>query len=348
MKEKKKYLTDLKEQEKVEDIFLVLSAQKLMAKNGPYWQLVLQDKSGQMQARIWSPLSLQLEEIAPESFFWIRGTVQAFGQELQLKIEELTPLSQEEIDLSQFLPATEKPPEEIFQELKELLWANIHYPLWKNLLTSVFKNQELKKAFLQAPGGKSIHHAYLGGLVEHTLAVCKICLQLSALYPFIDRDILLTAACLHDLGKAFELESSFSRNYTDEGKLLGHIFLGLEKLQPFLTPLEEKEPELILHLKHLILSHHGELEFGSPKRPKTPEAILLHFADNLDAKLNLLQQSLNIEPDSETEPFWSEYNRVLSRPLFWPKRTPRPKDNSEETSQAKLARINQCLLPLKE
>ncbi|SDN25743.1 3'-5' exoribonuclease [Desulfonauticus submarinus] len=343
MKEKKKFIQELKNSEKLEDIFVVVSSQKSQAQNGPFWNLTLQDKTGQISARIWSPLSQNYSQIKNGDFVFVKGQVQSFKQQLQINIEYLEILPQTEINLADFLPTSKVPPEKLLAELKDILFKELKYPLWKKLAKAIFSDPEIQNLLLTASGGKKIHHAYIGGLLEHTLSVCKICLKLCEIYSFVDKEIVLLGAALHDLGKAYEISQSIERNYTDEGQLLGHIFLGLEKLQPFFAPFETSEYDLILHLKHLILSHHGELEFGSPKRPKTIEALLLHFADNIDSKVNIMQ---SLSKEDTDESFWSEYNRSLGRAIYFPKKT--PSNNEEYSTNNPTKRVNQCLLPLKE
>ncbi|WP_457572009.1 3'-5' exoribonuclease YhaM family protein [Desulfovulcanus sp.] len=342
--EKKTYIQDLRQGQQIADIFVIASARLAQAKNGPYWQLSFQDKTGQIQARVWSPLSQNFPDLKPEQFVSVQGNVQLYGDTLQINVEQMELLDLEQIDLAHFVPVSKTPPEELYSILIQLLKQELSFPAWKKLARKIFSDPEIKEALVNAPGGKSIHHAYVGGLLEHTLSVCKICLAICDLYPELDREILVLAAALHDLGKAFEIGTGLSREYTDQGKLLGHIFLGLEILEPHLKKLRDVPPELILHLKHIIISHHGELEFGSPKRPKTHEAFVLHYADNLDAKMNTIDQALETqEEENDNTPYWSDYNRSLSRYVYRPLRTPK----EDKPSKSKEKRTNKCLLPLK-
>ncbi|MDQ7033172.1 MAG: HD domain-containing protein [Desulfonauticus sp.] len=342
MKQKKIYVQDLKNLDQVEELFVVISAQKAQAQNGPFWNLILQDKTGQIPARIWSPASHNYPHIKNGQFVHIKGQVHEFKQQLQINIETLTFVPEKEIVLIEFLPSSKTPPEQLLKELRHLLDAELKFSLWRKIFKKVFFDKEIEQRLLTAPGGKKIHHAYIGGLLEHTLGVCKLCLRFSEIYPFIDREILLLAAALHDLGKAYEISTSIDRSYTNAGQLVGHIFLGLEKLQPLLKKYEQDEPDLILHLKHIILTHHGELEFGSPKKPQTLEALLLHFADNIDAKINIMQ-SLSKTNLDDNDSCWSEYNHALGTSVYTPPKTPCEK----KTLTSNKKRVNQCLLPLK-
>ncbi|WP_337833575.1 3'-5' exoribonuclease YhaM family protein [Desulfonatronovibrio hydrogenovorans] len=344
MKHKKTYIQDISQGMQVNDMFIVTQSRLDQAKNGPYWQLTLQDRTGTIPARIWSPASQGFEKISPEQIVNVRATAQSFRDQLQLNIDDLEFVPADETSLAFFLPVSATPPEELHRQLLDLLHRNIAFPPWAKLAKNILGQDEIRTSLINAPGGKSIHHAYIGGLLEHTLDVCRICLAISELYPDLDQDVLLVGAALHDLGKSREISSSISRDYSDQGKLLGHIFLGLEMIQPFVDKARNLSPELILHLKHIILSHHGELEFGSPKRPKTKEAFVLHFADNLDAKMNTLDQALKGQDAKDDQgPYWSEYQRSLARFLYSPARTPRPemKKKGPATKEAR------CLLPLK-
>ncbi len=342
MKHKKIYVNQLQEGEKLEDLFALGSARKAQAKNGPYWQLSLLDCSGEIKGRIWSPLSREYPTLPEETIVRIKASVQSFGQELQLNVERLEVVDCEEVDMREFLPSSEIPPRELYSHLWDILHTNLQFKPWRNLYRRIFKDEEIKEAMINAPGGKSVHHAYLGGLLEHTLSVCRVCLGCSEIYPDLDKDILLLAAAVHDVGKAFEISPGISREYTDEGRLLGHIVIGLQVLDPFLNRSKDLDPELVLHFKHIIASHHGEFEFGSPKRPKTKEAFVLHYADNMDAKINTIESTFGGE-DPEGGKRWSNFNRPLGRFLFRPTSSPEP-----EKKQTKRKKDSPCLLPLKE
>ncbi len=345
MQTKKYFVQDIRAGQQVEDLFMVIRARQAQARNGPYWQLTLQDGTGEIQARLWNPLSRQFQDIPAEQLVRIRASSQVFGEQLQLNIEEMQFINQGEVDPGLFLPVSNPAPEELHQNLLSFLQRNIFYPPWKKLVKKILTREEIKEALLKAPAAKSIHHAYMGGLLEHTLSVCHICNKICDLYPDLDRDILISAAALHDLGKAREILPGASRDYSSQGKLLGHIFLGLDMMDPFLDKAKDLDPDLIMHLKHIIISHHGELEFGSPKRPKTREAFVLHFADNLDAKIKTLDQALGEGLDSEgSSGFWSNYQRSLERYVFQPARTPKPEPARVQGGKKE----GQCLLPLKE
>ncbi len=323
MKHKKTYVRDLVEGQAISDIFALSQVQRKEAKNGPYWQLSLTDRTGSIEARIWYPQSQQYEGLKAEQFVTVNGQVASFKDQLQMNITDMAVIDAQghELDLTDFLPSSAVPPSEILQQMEEFLAAELTFKPWSALCKNVLRDEHIRSSLLSAPGAKAIHHAYAGGLLEHTLAIMRICKALSGLYPQVDKEILLVAALFHDLGKAFELSHGISREYTDAGRLLGHIQMGLETLEPFLRKAKDLPEELIMHLKHLIISHHGELEFGSPRRPKTVEAFILHYADNLDAKINTVHGALTT-PDGEETCGWSEYHRTLGRYLYQPMHTP--------------------------
>jgi 3'-5' exoribonuclease len=336
------YIKDLAEGQLLKDIFAVSEARQAQSKNGPYWNLQLQDCSGQINAKIWSPLSSQFAEIKVEELIMVEGQVQKFRDQLQVVIKNLhfVDTSSPSFDWSQFIPCSATAPEELLAQLEYLCQEQLSYQPWRKLCRLVLRDEKIRSKLLAAPGAKSIHHAYMGGLLEHTLAVCKLCLSIADHYPSLDREILLVAGIFHDLGKAWELEGTLSRQFSDQGRLLGHIYITLNLLESFFPRVKGLDEDLVLHLKHLIISHHGEYEFGSPKRPKTPEAMALHYADNLDAKLNTMQQVL----DEMDEDRWSSYQRSLERPLYRAQTTPVNKKNTPKQKP----KVQQCLLPLKE
>lgn len=326
MRNKKNYVRDFAEGQTISDVFALSQTQRKEAKNGPYWQLSLTDRTGSIEARIWFPQSQQFDNLKPEQFVAVSGQVSSFKDQLQMNITDMQVIDPVEagLNMADFLPSSTIPPQELLHEVEAFLAAELTFRPWAALCKNVLGDKRIRDALLSAPGAKAIHHAYAGGLLEHTLGIMRICKALAELYPGVDKEILLVAALLHDLGKAFELSHGMSREYTDEGRLIGHILMGLEEVEPFLRKAKDLPKELVMHLKHLIISHHGELEFGSPRRPKTVEAFILHYADNLDAKINTIRAALAApegEEDLETGR-WSEYQRSLSRYVFQPMRTP--------------------------
>jgi len=341
--QKTTYIKDLINGERVRDIFLVGDAQLRESRNGPFWNLRLQDNSGAVEAKIWSPLSQSFSNIEAGMFVVAGGMVGSFRDKPQLTVEMFDILNPEynKFDITEFLPSSKEKPEDMMQDLDYLIAEHMVHPPWKKFCRRVLKDEEIYGRLLTATGAKTVHHAYVGGLLEHTLTVAKLCMSICDNYPEVDRQVLLAAAIFHDLGKAWELSGGLTNDYTDEGRLLGHIYIGVEILEPFLQKSKDLNSNLKLHLKHLILSHHGEYEYGAPKRPKTPEAFILHFADNIDAKMNTIFAELDKLDDNGAN--WTPYQRFLDRYLYKPEKSP---DNPSSKCDLKKSEA-QCSLPLK-
>ena len=344
MIEKSRFVKDLAAGQTANDVFCLGAARLGQAKNGPFWTLVLEDVTGQIEAKIWSPAAQAYADLAPGQFVWVEGQVGAYRDRPQVNIDRLQVLSPERFtpDLSLFVPSSAEPPEGLLEKLAELCRAEISHAPWRKFTARILTHADFRDRLIEAPGAKSVHHSYRGGLLEHTLAVSRLVLSICDRYPTLDRDTLLAAAVCHDLGKAWELTSGPGRDYTDAGRLLGHIVIALELLEPVLKK-SGVEPELALHFKHILLAHHGEYAFGSPRRPKTAEAFVLHFADNIDAKMNQIFGTFDDETDEAGT--WSPYVRTLERYLYNPPRTPRAVP--EKAPKPKEKDAHQCLLPLK-
>lgn len=345
MNRKNSYIRDLRTGQDVEDVFVLVQAKQAMSRNGPYWDLQLQDATGQLEGKIWPPMSQEYPELKPEQVVQVQAQVREFRQQRQLVLSSLVELKEGEFEWAELLPSSERPPQELLTDLEYLCRKELKHPGWKKLCREVLRDAKIRDRLLAAPAAKAIHHAYRGGLLEHTLSVARSCLAICDLRRDLDREILLVGAVLHDLGKAWEMQFGVAAEYTDPGRLLGHIFLGLQVLEPIFNKIQELDPDLLLHLRHIILSHHGELEYGSPKRPKTKEAFVLHFADNLDAKLNTVDKALQ---DLEDEENWSSYQRSLERQLYQPRDTSSLDRQGQRPANSSKRRDRQCLLPLKE
>jgi 3'-5' exoribonuclease len=335
------YIHDLAPGQPVNDLFLLAAANMAQSRNGPYWNLTFQDATGTIDGKIWSPKSLDYPTLEPGQMTRVQGFVENYREKNQLKVDhmDLLPTSHEDVDISDFLPTSYVPPEQLMDAIEALIAKHITHKPWKTLCKKVLNDETVRALLMTAPGAKTVHHAYAGGLLEHTLQVARACMALCDVYPTLDRETLLVGAVFHDLGKAWELSGGLTNDYTDEGRLLGHIQLGQNKLEPFLKGCKTLDEGLKLHLKHLITSHHGEHEFGAPVRPKTPEAFVLHFADNMDAKLNIIDQAYD-EMDKNGQE-WSPYMRYLERNIY---RAPATPDKSKAKNEKP---ENQCLLPLK-
>ncbi|CAM2059465.1 3'-5' exoribonuclease [Desulfovibrionales bacterium] len=357
--EKRIFTTECRAGQGLEDLFILADARLAQSSNGPFWALTIQDAAGKLDAKIWSPLSQQYSVLPVGAVVLARGLVKSYRDQLQLTIDQLRiiDLKAEGLDYTGLVPTSSEQPEALLGQLEEISREYLVWPPWRKLIYQIFQDPEIRARLLIATGAKSVHHAYVGGLLEHTLSVVQICIATCNYYPQLDREILLTAAILHDLGKAWELTSVPVCDYTTLGRLLGHILIGLEVLEPFLRAYIP-DSDLIIHLKHLIVSHHGEYEFGSPRRPKTAEAFVLHYADNLDAKINQLtgvfddmvrsatkngNKTRNTNTEDaivENEPKWSAYQRTLERYLYRPKVTPSPYGRILESS-LEMNRVNE-------
>ncbi len=280
-----RYLKELRDGEMFSENYFCKQKQTLQTKAGKsYYSLLLQDKTGTMDGKVWE-LNAGIEHFEALDYIRVEGQVVSFQGTLQLNIRRARRLSEGEYDVSDFMPCTKKNTGAMYQELLDYI-ASLKDNKLRELAESYFKEDaRFKEMFLKHSAAKTMHHNFVGGLLEHTLSVTKLCAYLAEHYPVLDRDLLLTAAMFHDVGKLSELSAFPENDYTDAGQLLGHIYIGadwlskrMEKIGGF--PVKRKN-----ELLHCILSHHGELEFGSPKKPELAEAIALSMADNLDAKL---------------------------------------------------------------
>lgn len=322
MLEKTLFINELSAGTEFTEIFLLSRAEQAQAKNGPYWRIELRDAGGSIEGKIWSPLSLSFSELPSGRIVEISAKVSLYRDKLDLHLEALrllTPEEEESLDLRLFTQASEYSPNDMLEELRELCLKECSHKPWRKFLLAILKDPDICELFKKAPAAKAMHHAYMSGLLEHTLSVAGLCMKIASHYPELDRQVLLAGAVCHDLGKIWEMSGGINNDYTDEGRLIGHINLALEKLEPFLKK-SGLSDGLILHLKHLIISHHGELEFGAAKVPQTPEAMILHYADNIDAKMAQTRESLSgIEPGTSG---WSSYIRGLDRFIYQPERSP--------------------------
>ncbi len=344
--EKTQFINELSAGAEVRDLFLVTAAQRLQTKNGqPYWRLELKDRSGVIEAKVWAPASETFEALPPGSIVEILGKAGLYRERVEITIERLRVLSDEELsglELSLFLEGSALRPEDLLAELINLCKRTFAHKPWRRCVVSFLENEEISARLLVAPAAKGVHHAYAGGLLEHTLSVAVLCLAIAEHYPELDRQILLAGAVCHDLGKAWELSGGLAPDYTDEGRLVGHINIILEVMEPYLRK-SGLEPHLVTHFKHMILSHHGELAFGSPKVPQTAEALALHYADNLDAKLAQCREALREVPAGETG--WSAYQKTLERFLYRAGATPGVPDKSGPAAAKRdVAKDDQCSL----
>ena len=310
------FIGELKKGQAVESTFLVRDKVLTKTKSGnPYLALRLADRTGEIDGRIWDSATDFLPLFEPDDFIRVRAEVDEFQGTLQLRIVKLRKCPEEEIQLDEFLPKTPRNTEEMLAELRKIA-SQIHHPFLHKLLEAFFADEDFVKKFKLAPAAKAVHHVYLGGLLEHTLSVLQLILLVGPRYPGINQDLLMAGAILHDIGKISELSFDRSFDYTDPGRLLGHITLTVEMIDEKIRAIPEFPQDLSLRLKHIILSHHGEYAFGSPKRPKTLEALLLHQLDDLDAKMNGFLAWIEKEKDSPSR--WTTYHKLFDRFILKP------------------------------
>lgn len=308
------FAAQIKERDQVNGQFLVREKNTAMAKNGkPYMTLKLMDRTGEVEGRVWDRVEELSALFDKDDFVRVAGKASVYLGKMQLVVQRLEKISEEDVDLADYLPVSERPVEEMLAELRQMT-ASLEAPHYRELMEAFLADDEFLRKFIQAPAAKTIHHVYLGGLLEHSLAVAQLADDIGRRYPGVQRDLLLTGALLHDIGKVAELCYERSFGYTDTGKLLGHIVLGVEMVEAKLRQLENFPTQAGLLLKHLLLSHHGQYEYGSPKRPKTLEAVILNYLDDLDSKINGVQTHLQKEPDNDAA--WSGYHRIYDRYFF--------------------------------
>lgn len=302
------YIQDYKEGNKFFGIYLCKSKQVLKTKAGKtYYSLILQDKTGIIDAKVWE-LNNGIDDFDSMDFIMTDGMVTTFQGSRQVNVSRIRKAQDGEYDPAEYIPASKYDREEMYQEIKDIV-ATINEPHLKKLAEKYFiEDVEFIKKFKQHSAAKSVHHGFVGGLLQHTLAVTKMCDFFAANYSIIDRDLLITAALFHDIGKMWEISEFPANEYTDEGQLLGHIFLGAELIGKEADQIPGFPKTLVLELKHCILAHHGELEYGSPKKPAMAEAMALNFADNADAKLETMTEIYD-KADATLE--WLGYNRLV-------------------------------------
>lgn len=303
-----KYIENFRDGDNLSDIYLIKNRQSAVTKTGkPYESLVLQDKTGAIDAKIWEPNSAGIDDFDALDYVQIVGKVTSFNGALQVSVSRARLCREGEYIPSDYLPVSSKDIEEMYKELLKFV-DSVKSPYLNKLLKMFFaEDNDFIKAFKQSSAAKSIHHGFIGGLLEHTLSVTKMCNYYSSAYPRLNRDLLLSVAMLHDIGKIRELSNFPENDYTDDGQLLGHIVMGVEMVGAKIEKIDNFPPKLAGEVKHCILAHHGEYEFGSPKKPAIIEAVALNFADNTDAKLETMTELF----DSSADQGWLGFNRLF-------------------------------------
>jgi len=311
---RKVFVKDIKDRDQLREVFLVKEKITAMAKNGkPYLTIKLMDKSGEVDAKVWDNVDEVAGRFDKNDFLEISAKASVYLGKMQLVISELRKMPEEDVVLADFLPETDRDIQEMEGELAALL-ATLTNSWLRRLLDGFFADPEVMALYRLAPAAKGMHHVYLGGLLEHSLAVASLVDAIVPLYKDLNRDLLIAGALLHDVGKVREMKFSRSFDYSDEGKLIGHITIGVEMIHERVCQIPGFPTELAMQLKHLILSHHGQYEYGSPKRPKTVEATVLSYLDDLDSKINGIRT--HIRKEGEMQGNWTAYHRLYDRYFY--------------------------------
>lgn len=307
-----KYINTLHEGDTIREIYLCKGKRSAETRNGkPYDNLILQDKTGTLDGKVWDPNSHGISDYDEKDFIDVYGEVISYNGNLQLNIKQLRVASEDEYNAADYMPTSEKSVDGMYEELLGYI-KQVENRYLQQVLQYYFVNDtEFIKSFKAHSAAKSVHHGFAGGLLEHTLSVVKLCEYYVGAYPILNKDLLFTAAICHDIGKTKELSTFPENDYTDDGQLLGHIVIGTEMMSDAIREITDFPPKLASELKHCILAHHGELEFGSPKKPALAEALALNFADNTDAKMQTL---IEVFKEKDTKD-WLGFNRLFDSNL---------------------------------
>ena len=301
-------INTLREGDSVRSIYLCKSKRTAETRNGrPYDNLTLQDKTGTLDGKVWDPNSGGIADYDEMDFIEVFGEVVSYNNNLQLNIKQLRKPYEDEYNVADYMPSSEKNVDAMYTELLSYI-KQVENKYLRQLLEYYFvKDEKFIKVFKGHSAAKSVHLGFAGGLLEHTLSIVKMCAYYVSAYPLLSKDLLFTAAIFHDIGKTKELSSFPENDYTDDGQLLGHIVMGVEMISDGVRTIEGFPAKLASELKHCVIAHHGELEYGSPKKPALPEAVALHYADATDAKMQTLAEIFKDKEGTE----WLGFNRIL-------------------------------------
>jgi len=310
---KKRFISDIRAGDRVDDIFVLSEKILSQKKDGNnFLNITLSDKTGTIKGVVWDNVDQIAAGIASGDFAHVNGSVSEYRGTLQVVIKIMEPFPSDRIDPSDFLPQTSRDIEGMFERLVKRM-DSITTDYLKALIDAFFNDKEFVNKFKTAPAAKKMHHAYIGGLLEHTLSMTSLADKIAGHYSGINRDLLLSGTILHDIGKIDEFEYQFKIDYSDKGRLLNHIVIGLKMVDEKLSEIKYFPEDQVLLLKHLIVSHHGTREFGSPEPPKTIEAVLLNYIDEIDSKVNAIRDFIASEDPDET---WTSYHRLLERHFY--------------------------------
>ena len=304
------YIETLREGERVNEIYLCKNKQSALTKAGkPYEALILQDKTGTLDAKIWEPGSVGIDDFDRFDYINVVGDITSFQGALQLNVKRVRKAAEGEYEPKEYLPVSEYNVDEMYEQLLGYI-KQMKNPYLKKLAGSFFiEDADFAKRFKFHSAAKSVHHGFVGGLLEHTLSVTKLSAFFADNYKILNKDLLVCAAMFHDIGKLEELSTFPENDYTDEGQLLGHIMIGAMEIAERIKTIDGFPVKLAHEMEHCILAHHGELEYGSPKKPALPEAVALSYADNIDAKMETMRELLANVPEGDTQ--WQGFNRLF-------------------------------------
>ncbi len=307
-----RFINTLREGDTIRSIYLCKTKRSAETRNGkPYDNLVLQDKTGTLDGKVWDPNSGGIADYDEMDFIEVFGEVISYNNAMQLNIKQLRKAYEDEYNPADYMPTSEKNVDGMYNELLSYV-RQVENKYLRQLLEYYFVNDEaFIKSFKAHSAAKSVHHSFSGGLLEHTLSIVKLCEYYVNAYPLLNRDLLYTAAIFHDIGKTKELSRFPENDYTDDGQLLGHIVIGVEMISEGVRHIEGFPAKIASELKHCVVAHHGELEFGSPKKPALAEAVALHYADATDAKLQTLTEIFKDKDGSD----WIGYQKLFESNL---------------------------------
>jgi len=311
---KRVYIKDIKPGDKISDFFLVAEKNSAFSvKGSPYLNLRLKDKTGEVDGKVWDNVQ-ELEKVFKKGdIIYAQSRAISYKNAIQLSLLNIRRADESDIDPGDYYPATKGNIDDMFGRLISYA-ETVQAPFLKRLLTAVFDDEKIRELFKRAPAAKGFHHSYIGGLLEHTLSVTSLLDQVAGHYPDLNRDLIITGGILHDIGKLHEFTYDGLVDYTSEGRLIGHIVMGVEMIDAKIAAIEDFPEQLSMELRHILLSHHGVLEFGSPKRPKTAEALIVHHIDDLDAKVKAFQDFIMEANDNDSD--WTPFHRLLERFLY--------------------------------
>lgn len=312
---KKVFVANLREGARIEDVFLVAAKSVASTRAGsPFLRVKLADKTGEIDAIKWEISESEVSRLREDDYVLVHGSVRTYNDSLQVCVDSFTRYG-EPVDPADFIASSGRDPKEMMSEFRTLI-ERVSDPHLRGLLDSFFEDEEFARKFQQAPAAARNHHAYVGGLLEHTINVLKTCAALIDLYPQANRDLVITGAALHDVGKVDEFVWSGSIKYSEEGNLIGHVVGGAMMVRQAIGAMDGFDPMMALTLQHMILAHHGRLEHGSPKLPQCFEALLLHHADDLDAQVSMFEKAIQESDEAGSGGLFTKRHHLLDRPIF--------------------------------